>query len=89
MLFDFKALLNLDEIIGKRLVTVFYYAGAAASAISVRVMFIAGIAKVAGGHVLAGLGLVLFCAPIGLLMLILLRILCELFVCAYEHCGKD
>ena len=38
---------------------------------------------------LAGLGLVLFCAPIGLLMLILLRILCELFVCAYEHCGKD
>ncbi len=89
MLFDFKELLNLDNIIGKRLVTVYYYLGIIAAAVGTVVMFISGIASVAGGRILSGLGQILFCLPVGVLALVVHRIICELIVTFYEHCGKE
>lgn len=89
MLFDFNELLNLDKIIGKKLVTVYYYLGIIASAVGTVVMFISGIASVAGGNILPGLGKILFCIPVGVFALVAHRIICELIVTFYEHCGKE
>ncbi len=87
--FDFKSLLNLEKLIGKKLITYFYYAAMAAIGIGVVVMFIGGIGCVASGKVLSGLGCIIFCAPLGAFLLVVLRLLCELLVVIYDHCGKD
>lgn len=88
-LFDLKSLLNLDDKLGKKLVTVVYYLGAIAIAVNVVVSFIWGISLVATGGVMEGLGKILFCLPLGILYLLVLRLLCEVVNAILEHCSKE
>ena len=88
MNFDFKSLLTLENTYGKKLVTVVYYVMAAVIAVNVLVSFIAGVANVAGGNVIYGLGQIVFCLPLALVYLLLLRLACELVNAIFDHCGK-
>lgn len=89
MNFDFKSLLNLNNLIGKKLITYFYYASIIAVAIGVLVMFIGGIGCIATGKILSGLGCIIFCVPLGVFLLIVLRLVCEFLTVIYDHCEKE
>ena len=86
--FDFKSLISLENVFGKKLVTVIYYVMIAVIAINAVVSFIAGIGMVATGSILAGLGNILFCVPLAVVYLLVLRLACELANTFFEHCGK-
>ena len=88
MNFDFKALLNLEQTYGKKLVTIFYYVMTAAIAVNALLNFIGGIANVANGLVLSGLIDIVFCLPLAVIYFIILRVVCELVNTIFEHCGK-
>ncbi len=88
MNFDFKSLLNFEKTYGKKLVTIVYYAMAIVIAVNVLVSFIAGIVNVATGAVMTGLGQIIFCIPLAIVYLLILRLVCELINAIYDHCGK-
>ncbi len=88
MNFDFKSLINLSTPIGKKLVTVVYYVLAVVIAIGSVAKFIGGIALVAQGQVVSGLGGILFSFPLAIVYFLVLRLACELIMAFYEHCGK-
>ena len=88
MNFDFKALLNLEQTYGKKLVTIVYYVMTAAIAVNALLNFIGGIANVAKGLVLSGLIDIVFCLPLAVIYFIILRVVCELVNTIFEHCGK-
>ena len=88
MKFDFKSLLNLEKSYGRKLVTIVYYAMAIVIAVNMIVSFIAGIANVATGAVMTGLGQIIFCVPLAIVYLLILRLACELVNAIFEHCGK-
>ena len=88
MNFDFKALLNLEQTYGKKLVTIFYYVMTVAIAVNALLNFIGGIANVANGLVLSGLIDIVFCLPLAVIYFIILRVVCELVNTIFEHCGK-
>lgn len=88
MNFDFKALLNLENPYGRKLVTIVYYVMTGAIAINAFLNFIGGIANVATGNVLAGLIDIIFCLPLALVYFLILRVVCELINAIFEHCGK-
>jgi len=73
-----KSLTSLDVSYGKKLVTAVYYALTAVIAVSMLCSFIMGIAEVATGSVLVGLGKILFCVPLAIVNLLVLRLLCEI-----------
>ena len=88
MNFDFKALLNLENPYGRKLVTIVYYVMTGAIAINAFLNFIGGIANVATGNVLAGLIDIIFCLPLALVYFLILRVVCKLINAIFEHCGK-
>ena len=88
MNFDFKALLNLENPYGRKLVTIVYYVMTGAIAINAFLTFIGGIASVATGNVLTGLIDIIFCLPLALVYFLILRVVCELINAIFEHCGK-
>lgn len=88
MNFDFKALLNLEQTYGKKLVTIVYYVMTAVIAVNTLIDFIGGIANVAKGFVLSGMVDIVFCLPLAIVYFIILRVVCELVNAIFEHCGK-
>ncbi len=88
MNFDFKSLLTLENTYGKKLVTVVYYVMAIVIAVNVVVSFILGIGNIAGGEIMIGLGQILFCVPLAVVYLLILRLVCELVNAIFDHCGK-
>ncbi len=88
MNFDFKALLNLEQSYGRKLVTIVYYVMTAAIAVNTLLDFIGGIANVARGYVLNGLVEIIFCLPLAVVYFLILRVVCELVNTIFEHCGK-
>lgn len=88
MNFDFKSLLTLENTYGKKLVTIVYYVMAVVIAVNVVVSFISGIGNIASGLIMVGLGKILFCVPLAVVYLLVLRLVCELVNAIFEHCGK-
>lgn len=88
MNFDFKSLLNLETTYGKKLVTIVYYVMAIVIAVNVIVSFISGIGNIAGGMIMLGLGKILFCVPLAVVYVLILRLVCELINTIFDHCGK-
>lgn len=88
MNFDFKSLLTLENTYGKKLVTIVYYVMAVVIAVNVVVSFISGIGNIASGSIMLGLGKILFCVPLAVVYLLILRLVCELVNAIFEHCGK-
>ncbi len=87
--FDFKSLFSLETTYGKKLVTAVYYIMTATIVINAIVTFIAGIANIATGSVLGGLGQIIFCLPLAVVYFVLLRLGCEVINAILEHCGKE
>ena len=87
--FDFKSLLSLETTYGKKLVTAVYYIMSVTIAVNAVVSFIAGIANIAGGMVLTGIGQIIFCIPLAIVYFVLLRLGCEVVNAILEHCGKE
>lgn len=88
MNFDFKSLLSFEKNYGKKLVSVVYYVMAIVIAVNVVVSFISGIVNVATGAVMAGLGQIIFCVPLAIAYLLVLRLICELLNAIFDHCEK-
>lgn len=88
MNFDFKSLLNFDKIYGRKLVTIVYYIMAGVIAINVFVSFVSGIVNVADGMIFEGIEKIVFCLPLAVVYLFVLRLVCELISTIFEHCGK-
>ena len=88
MNFDFKSLLSLENGYGKKLVNIVYYIMIIVIAINVIVSFISGVANIAGGLVMVGLGQIIFCLPLAVVYFLVLRLVCELINAIFEHCGK-
>ncbi|MBE7092488.1 MAG: DUF4282 domain-containing protein [Clostridiales bacterium] len=86
--FDFKSLINLDTTYGKKLVTIVYYLMTVVIVVNTVVSFIAGIASIANGFIINGLGNILFCVPLAIVYFLILRVVCELVNAIFEHCGK-
>lgn len=88
MNFDFKSLLSLENRYGKKLVSIVYYVMAIVIAINVLVTFVSGVANLANGFVLSGLGQIIFCLPLAVVYLLVLRLVCELVNAIFDHCEK-
>lgn len=88
MNFDFKALLNLENLYGRKLVTIVYYVMTGVILVNAFLSFIGGIASVATGNILSGLANIVFCLPLAVVYFLILRVLCELVNTIFEHCGK-
>lgn len=88
MNFDFKALLNLENPYGRKLVTIVYYVMTGVIAVNAFISFIGGIASVATGNILSGLASIVFCLPLAIVYFLILRVICELVNTIFEHCGK-
>ena len=88
MNFDFKSLLSLENGYGRKLVNIVYYVMIIVIAVNVIVSFISGVAKIAGGLVMSGLGQIIFCLPLAVVYFLILRLVCELVNAIFEHCGK-
>ncbi len=90
--FDFseflKSLFSLDNSYGKKLVTITYYVMLAAIAVNAAASFIGGIACVASGAVLSGIGKILFCVPLAFVYVVILRLLCEVINAIFDYCQK-
>lgn len=88
MNFDFKALLNLENPYGRKLVTIVYYVMTGVILVNAFLSFIGGIASVATGNILSGLANIVFCLPLAIVYFLILRVVCELINAIFEHCGK-
>ncbi len=88
MNFDFKALLNLENTYGRKLVTIVYYVMTGVIAVNAFLSFIGGIASVATGEILSGLTNIIFCLPLAIVYFLILRVVCEFINTIFEHCGK-
>ena len=66
-----------------------YYIMSVTIAVNAVVSFIAGIANIAGGMVLTGIGQIIFCIPLAIVYFVLLRLGCEVVNAILEHCGKE
>ncbi len=88
MNFDFKSLLSLENRYGKKLVSIVYYVMAIVIAVNVLVTFVSGVVNIADGFVFAGIGQIIFCLPLAVVYLLVLRLVCELINAIFEHCEK-
>ena len=78
MKFDWKTLLSFDVHYGKKIVTLLYYVMIVLISVNTLCSFIRGILNVCGGEVFNGLCGILFCLPLTVVYLLVLRLVCEM-----------
>lgn len=84
---DFKNLFNLDEIFGKKLLTIVYYSLTIMIAIAMTISILSGIIQIFSVPFWAMLR-IMITIPLGVVAFLILRVICEVIAVFFEKNQK-